>query len=267
MKKVVVLLIILGTIPTTLFTYRVTDRSCKLITSLRWLKEEQYIPSLGLYREAPSVPDIVWIMNDNFLVSFLLPNVNLTLLPNVNLTGYEQYLSVGLPIEILLYRVSALPPFNGSADDVIGIKDGYTIKTEIPSGELMRDWNEYADLLAYGILSYHYFGDQELATEYFQELCDMWDGKGFVDKASDDKLYQTYKNALFIIVAKTLRYRGPLVCKVNNAIWRCYRRGGGFYTGYLDDGSIPLGVDINTETTCLVLLAHKWTARTIRWMI
>lgn len=249
-KKIIISLIILGTIPATFFVYQTTDRSNKLRTSLHWLEEKQYVPSLGLYRDSPvAKPFTVWIMNDNLLT--------LLLQLDVNLTGYEQYLSVGLPIEILLYKISIPPPFNGSTNITVEIKDGYTIKTEIPSGELMKDWNEYADLLTYGIMLYHYSGDQELATEYFQELSNMWDGRGFVDRPfADDSEYQTYKNALFIIVAKTLGYKGSLVCEVNNAIWRCYKKGGGFYTGYLDDGSTPS--DTNTETTCLVLLAHKW---------
>lgn len=259
MKKITALLIIVGTISIAFFVYPAVDRSYKLRTSLRWLKEEQYVPSLGLYRVSPEVdPNSVYIMNDNLLVSLLLSNINLT--------GYEQYLSVCLPIEILIYRSPKSPPFNGSTNIVVEVKDGYTIKTEIPSGELMDDWNEYADLLAYGILSYHYSGDYEIAAEYFQELYNMWDGKGFVDKPFNGT-YQTYKNALFIIVAKTLRYNGPLVCKVNSVIWRSYKTDGGFYTGYLDGGSRPPGVDVNTETTCLVLLAHRWrTVDAIRRM-
>lgn len=254
MKKIIItiLLIILipSTILTAIFVNRLADHTTKLNTSLCWLEQKQYIPSLGLCREAPVVePNTVWIMNDNFLASLLLDNINLT--------GYEQYLNAGLPIEILVYGIVMEPPFNGSTNIIIGTEDDYTIKTEIPSGELMNDWNDYADLLVYGILSYHYSGEQELATEYFQELCNMWDGKGFVDKPFNGT-YQTYKNALFIIAAKTLRYNGPLVCKVNSVIWRSYRTGGGFYTGYLAGGSRPPGVDVNTETTCLVLLAHKW---------
>jgi len=252
MKKIIILLIILGTVITTVFTYPTISHSYKICMSRRWLKEEQYVSSLGLYRDSPvAKPFTVWIMNDNLLVSLLHLNVNLT--------GYENYSRVGLPIEILLYRISVPPPFNASKSVVIEIRDGYTIKTEIPSGEPMDDWDNYTDLLAYGILSYHYSGDHELALEYFEDLYNMWDGDGFADKPfADNNEYQTYKNALFIIASKTVGYKGPLICEVNRAIWRCYKEGGGFYTGYRDDGSIPLSVDANTETTCLVLLAHKW---------
>lgn len=253
MKKIIITILLIILIPsailTTFFVNRLIDHPIKRNRSLRWLKEEQYIPSLGLCRASPEVePNTVWIMNDNLLASLVLCNIDLT--------GYEQYLNVGLPIEILVYGIVLSPPFNGSTDIIIEIRDGYTIKTEVPSGELMDDWNEYANLLAYGILSYHYSGEQELATEYFQELCNMWDGVGFVDKPFENSSeYQTYKNALFIIVAKTLGYKGPLVCGVNDAIYRCYRKGGGFYTGYFNNGSIQS--DANTETTSLVLLAYE----------
>lgn len=247
------------------FDYQRRQIQAVIEESKFWIDQEQWTPT-WLYRDSPiAKPKTIWIKNDNQLVAKVcgFPSVE-WILKHI----YSEYLRIGAPMEVLIYEEPLIPPYNATVSIVLNEQLNYTIMTEIVTDRVMEDWDEYADLLAYGALSYHYLGDWEKAQQYFLKMYKMWDGVGLVDKAFTGE-YQTYKTALFVITCRELGLGELWVYyDARKILQKCYRDGGGFYTGYdathktklfnkyiIKTIRISEGVDVNTETTCLVIMA------------
>jgi len=231
---------------------------------------DQFNETVGLCREASHVaPNTYWLVSDNLFAFKALEKFNITV-ANVIKSKLRELAQVynlptdtfGLPRSFKHEAVigDAVPvPFNLSVSYTL-VSNPYEIKTEIANSTAkMTDWKEYADLLLFASLSYHFQGNDTEAIELFNEAKQMWNSTslGIYDKAAKvDGKYATYKLALLLYVSKILEqpleFEGQLISKM----WSLQdATTGGIITNYYLNGT-PCG-DVNTETTSLVVLASS----------
>lgn len=238
---------------------------------LKRFLESQYVPEAGLLRAAVhAYPDnvTIWVASDNLLASRALEALGSPLAPAVEaalqrygggLDGLHEVL-IGIPIP-------GAP--RAPVARVLGrlyssrFRAWFVIKYEARNGAVMRDWEEYADLIAYEALNSLLQGSRKQAEELFEKLMSMWDGYGFRDKAFHG-VYAAYKLALAIYLYKALKAAGSTtIHRYRDVIEKCYttlsklqRSDGGIVTGYrVERGLVePIG-DANTETTSITALA------------
>ena len=90
------------------------------------------------------------------------------------------------------------------------------IKTEIVTEKEMGGWEGYADLLLLAALAGE---DAPKARQHFQQALQMWDGKGFKDRAAQaSNRYATYKLALALIAAHKLNERPVAIARHFGAV-------------------------------------------------
>lgn len=131
--------------------------------------------------------------------------------------------------------------------------------------QIIIDWYNYADLLAYKALNYLLEGKINEAVQIYEKLMKMWDGWGFKDIiAVNSKSYGTYKVALGLFLSKKLERVNRQITdeykedigKMKSIILSLQDENGGIVTDYIvQEGKIiPIG-DSNTETTSMVAIA------------
>ena len=131
---------------------------------------------------------------------------------------------------------------------------------------IIKNWDEYADLIVYKALNCLIDGNIEEAEKLFSKLMKMWDGNGFQDKTyNPDYGYTTYKTALMVILAKRLQNAGSaLPSKYKGVINKALKilsnlqcEEGGFNIAYEVDktGKVQPIDDCNLETTNMVAIA------------
>lgn len=228
--------------------------------------ESQYNSSLNLCREAPYVaPNTYWVLGDNLFaykafeladkpeLANSIKSKIIELADEYNLPKDQNSLPVSYAHEAVIGDVVPYIPFKGGTTYLLYEND-YTLKTVIYDGSEMVDWREYADLLLYASLSYHWQGMERDALDCFNEAMDMWDGMGLMDKwTMEYALYSTYKLSLLLYTSKILKQKVPGA--VIRRIWKQQRDDGGIITEYDFDGN-PVG-DANTETTAITVIAFK----------
>jgi hypothetical protein len=226
-----------------------------------------YNSALGLCYVHPEVKNVYWVTHDNVLASYVLQNWNREIADNITETvrriarDYNLTTSqVGIPLdaraEILLgHNIEHF--FNKTENVTLNASYyGSILMTERATNEILKDFEDYADLLCYASLVEWRNENYTGADYYYEEAKAMWDGNGFADKAFDtNKFYAMYKLGLFYFVNKMLgkgssEFEKDLIQRV----WLCQDIDGGFKTDYYGDGSFP-SCYTNTETTSIVLLA------------
>ena len=227
---------------------------------------DSYNSTLGLCYEYPN-SDVYWVSHDNVLASYVLQNWNRKIADNITETvrriarDYNLTTSqVGIPLdtraEILSgYNIEHF--FNKTENVTLNASYyGSILMTERATNEILKDFENYTDLLCYASLVEWRNENYTGADHYYEEAKAMWDGYGFADNAFDtNKFYATYKLGLFYFVNKMLgkssfEFEKDLIQRV----WLCQDINGGFKTDYYGDGSFP-SCYTNTETTSIILLA------------
>lgn len=140
---------------------------------------------------------------------------------------------------------------------------------ELPNkSKPLTSWDAFADLIVYKSLKYFYSNNLDKAVENFEKLMKLWDGNGFRDSSYIlNNLYETYKLALAVYLyellsskLKNFKNYEPAIFKMRKIIDSLQDLNGGMATNYKYDASskkyIPMG-DVNTETTCITLLAYS----------
>lgn len=229
--------------------------------------KNNYNQSLKLCREAPqAAPNTYWVVSDNLLVCALkdfqptISNISSEICDKIKNIANEYNLPTninGLPID---YKHEALIgetiplPFNTTNNYTL-VNDTYQIKTEVSNGtDVMNDWEEYADLLLYGALSYHNSGNESKAIELYSKAKAMWDGTGINDKVTQNNgTYAMYKLSLLVYVSRILNQPLEFKNEINARILLQQRDDGGIITDYNSSGE-TLG-DANTETTAITIIA------------
>jgi hypothetical protein len=227
-----------------------------------------YNSTLGLCYVHPEAKNVYWVTHDNVLASYVLQNWNRKIADNITETvkriarDYNLTTSqVGIPLdtraEILLGYNTALF-FNKTENITLNASYyGSILMTERTTNDILKDFEDYADLLCYASLVEWRNKNYTGAYYYYEEAKAMWDGNGFKDKAFyEHNYYATYKLGLFYFINKMLgkgsfEFEKELIQQV----WQCQDNNGGFKTDYHGDGSFPL-CHTNTETTSIILLAN-----------
>ncbi|MGB9659294.1 MAG: hypothetical protein ACPLY9_02030 [Nitrososphaerales archaeon] len=223
-----------------------------------------YNSTIGLIPEVPN-GNTYWLLSDNFLAYPVLKyydpsNTTLTSTANNISSTLSYYMNeYGLP-SINQYNIllGYTPSFNDSLTYGI-VTNGYTVKIHLNNGTAILSPYQYADIaFLYALYTYR-LGDVQGAINLFDIGANMYDGKGFNDlpfrEGESQGVYQTYKLALYYMVGYVLARQVPN--SVSERITDLQALDGGFYTGYLPNGTIPIGVTTNTETTSLVVYAYS----------
>jgi hypothetical protein len=227
---------------------------------------EVFNPTLKLCMEAPNVaPNVYWLVGDNLWAYKALedsyPDISQAIRAKLeelavmyNLPRNLEGLPMSYKHEAVIGETIPLP-FNATISYTLH-SNAYAIKTEIAnSSTVLKDWQEYADLLLYASLSYYNEGKNQVALFLFDKAKNMWDGKGIWDNATQaDGMYTTYKLALLLYTSKILGVKLNFEAEIVNRIWRQQNQDtGGIISHYFYDGT-PHG-DTNTETTAIVVIA------------
>ncbi|PIU58596.1 hypothetical protein COS86_08630 [Candidatus Bathyarchaeota archaeon CG07_land_8_20_14_0_80_47_9] len=242
--------------------------------AVNFLVNNQFNRSLGLCREAPSVANTYWLVSDNLWAWEALKVANECGLSNaaeaaaaadmIKARLIELAVQYGLPRDAEGLPISyaheavlgniALPPYRTGTNSVM-YKDDYVLNTTMLNGTVMSDWAQYADLLLYAALSYHWQGNDSDALGYYSNATKMWNetGIGLQDKAADET-YNTYKLALLLYTSKVLGESLAFESELVDRIFSQQRESdGGLVTNYFANGT--LDGDANTETTSISIIA------------
>jgi len=123
------------------------------------------------------------------------------------------------------------------------------------------DWQDYADLLLFGVLDRHWRNESH--TDLWEKATRMFNDSGRVgmmDKAFNATgKFDTYKLALLIITAKIIN-QTQAIPEIYNTRWQIFgklqnKTNGGVVTHYLQDFIPDPTATENVETTCLSIYA------------
>ena len=211
-------------------------------------------PGLDLlpeYREAK----VYWLYHDNYLAAKVLKASRPDLATRIEAAIRGFGVMTSGKIEILFNEAPNGFPFRiYELLDVTNIA-GKTIRTERVTGELLKGWDAYADLLLMAGIAKSKTAPDE-AKDYFGKALALWDGRGFADPAFKHRhVYATYKLALAILCADTLNQNLPFRSEALQQLAKLQSASGGWITDYDRDGK-PRGL-ANVETTCFALLALR----------
>ena len=224
-------------------------------------------PDLNLICESADDPNTMlqrtyWLINDNFLASLALkpynPDLSARILAAIEKYGYRQHYLGVLNNDSRIDPVLALD----LNPEIIEENGEYVIKAERLTDNRMEDYAEYFDKLCYKTLWHYNRAQHQEAADLFSQALEIWDGKGFKDKAfKPESGYCNYKLALFYITAKTLDRLDSVTFQETllSTIHGLQAANGGFHTFYSFDnqGQLEVKGSTNTETTSLVLLALR----------
>jgi hypothetical protein len=227
--------------------------------------ENNYDSNLNLLCEtpddSPALQHTYWLANDNLLASYALKSYDAGLSAKLMVSIEEKGYSHDHYIELLFHK-SNLDPTRAVAAQTLDENDNYVLKNERPTDTVMQSYALYLDRLCYKALWYFYAGNVQEANDLFNRAKNMWDGKGFKDRAfqsNPENGYNTYKLALFYFTAKTLGKLDTVTFqdKILSIIASVQDANGGFHTFYSIDnkGKTQIKGSTNTETTSLVLIA------------
>ena len=243
--------------------------------AINFLVHIQFNQSLGLCRESPNLaPNVYWLVSDNLWAWKALKMANESGLSNAAEAGaaaekikaklIELAVQYGLPRDAdglpqsyaheAVIGDAALPPYKAPTKCTLYVND-YVLNTIMYNGAAMPDWAQYADLLLYAALSYHWQGNDTEALGYYRNVVIMWNeaDRGLQDKTVNGT-YDTYKLALLLytsrVLGKSLVFESELV----DRIYAQQRESdGGMVTNYNADGAFY--GDANTETTSIAIIA------------
>jgi hypothetical protein len=117
----------------------------------------------------------------------------------------------------------------------------------------IQDWQDYADLLLFGVLD-RYWRNNASYMDYWNKATKMFNGTGFIDKAFNNTgKFETYKLALFIITANIINQTQSIPQNYTQIFGNLQSPNGGVVTHYLEDFAPDPDATENVETTCLVI--------------
>jgi hypothetical protein len=209
-------------------------------------------PSIGLVPEYRG-SKTYWLYHDNYLAAKVLQSSHPDLAERIVKSIQSYGIRESGKIEILFGETKRPLPFRHYRLSDVRNLDSKAVKTEVVNDPIMAGWEQYADLLLLASIALAQ-SEPVKAKEYFQDAVQMWDGKGFRDRAVEhDNRYATYKLALALIAARRLGVR-PLTQDVTlERLLAQQENDGGWITDYDFEGN-PVGV-ANVETTSLAVLA------------
>ncbi len=195
-----------------------------------------------------------WLFHDNYLAAHLLARTRPDLSEQIRSAMVQFGVTNSGKIEIVFGEARKPLPFRTYLLTNLTVIEGKTIRTELVTTNVLKGWNEYADLVLLASLAQAASAPAE-ARKDFDKAVAMWDGEGFKDRATKQNgLYATYKLALYLIAADRLDIDPPHRQAVIARLLAMQSDEGGWKTDYRDGK--PVGLS-NVETTCLCLLALR----------
>ncbi|MEM1611267.1 MAG: hypothetical protein QXQ57_06450 [Sulfolobales archaeon] len=161
--------------------------------------------------ESPVVESTTCYLSTNFIASYVLRDLcglgSIADKVDALLSRYPRYLFYDY-YQILLFRDIPYPFRLISTVDVasktIGNKS-ISIKTVVVRDEIFKDYYEYANMLFYDSIRNQLKGSYGGAGESYWRAMNMFDGRGFADRAHASLgYYETYKLALGLYTARML---------------------------------------------------------------
>jgi len=210
-------------------------------------------PSLQLLPEYKA-SRTYWLFHDNYLAAHLLaasrPELSRKIRSSLTRFGFTN----SGKIEIVFGEAPRPLPFRTYVLTNVMAVDGKTIKTELVTTNILKGWEQYADLLLLASLEESRSALVD-ARKDFDRAAAMWDGEGFKDAATKHSgIYATYKLALYVIAADRLKISPPHRAEVLACLLAMQSAEGGWITDYKDGKPVGLA---NVETTCLALLSLR----------
>jgi hypothetical protein len=139
----------------------------------------------------------------------------------------------------------------------------------------INDWQDYADLLLFGVLD-RCWRNNASYMGYWNKATKMFNGTGFIDKAFNNTgKFDTYKLALFIITAKIINQTQSIPQNYTQIFGNLQSSNGGVITHYLGDFIPDPNAVENVETTCLTTYAclseeklpKPWVSELPTWLL
>ena len=193
-----------------------------------------------------------WLFHDNYLAAHVLDKTRPDLSRRIRSTLAQIGVTNSGKIEIVFGEARQPLPFRTYVLTNIAIVEAKTISTELVTTNVLKGWNEYADLVLLASLAQAGSAPAE-ARKNFDKAAAMWDGHGFNDRATKHSgIYATYKLALYLIAADRLNISAPHREEVIARLLAMQSTDGGWKTDYKEGKPVGLA---NVETTCLSLLA------------
>ncbi|HEX2747829.1 MAG TPA: hypothetical protein VHM91_07515 [Verrucomicrobiales bacterium] len=191
---------------------------------------------------------VMWLYHDNWLAARVLktshPEMAGKILAAIKARGVERSGKIEM-----IFREAELPFHRYELRDVAQDR-GFTIRTEVTTGEKTSGWESYADLLLIAAVAEK---DKARAKAHFAAALKMWDGTGFADEVVKKQgQYATYKLGLALHAARLLEAASPELDAVRKRLLTLQHSSGGWITDYKSDGK-PKGL-ANVETTCLAII-------------
>jgi len=193
-----------------------------------------------------------WLFHDNYLAAHALAKTRPDLSRRIRSTLVQFGVTNSGKIEIVFGETRQPLPFRTYVLANVAVVEGKTIRTELVTTNMLKGWNEYADLVLLASLAQGGSAPTD-ARKNFDKADAMWDGEGFKDRATKHNgIYATYKLALYLIAAHRLKVVAPNRDQVIDRLLAMQSTDGGWKTDYKEGKSVGLA---NVETTCLSLLS------------
>src|SRR5262245_32020206 len=193
-----------------------------------------------------------WLFHDNYLAAHALAKTRPDLSRRIRSTLVQFGVTNSGKIETVFGEARQPLPFRTYVLTNVAVVEGKTIRTELVTTNILKGWDEYADLVLLASLAQARSAPAD-AHKNFDKAVAMWDGDGFKDRATKHNgIYATYKLALYLIAADRLKVAAPHRDQVVARLLAMQSPDGGWKTDYKEGKAVGLA---NVETTCLSLLA------------
>jgi hypothetical protein len=200
---------------------------------------------------------VYWLYHDNYLAAKVLKETDAEVSRRITKAIQGFGVQESGKIEIVFGEAKRPLPFRHYQLKEVQRIGNKVVKTEVVTDTVMDGWEEYADLLFLAALAEK---EPEKAKRHLQRGLQMWDGRGFSDRAAQaSNVYGTYKLALALIAADRLGEHSMAGASILERLLAQQAKDGGWITDYDKDGK-PVGL-ANVETTSLAILTVMlWTS-------
>ncbi|MHB1907609.1 MAG: hypothetical protein ACYCQJ_01910 [Nitrososphaerales archaeon] len=271
LKKVLVVLAVILLLAQALTTQTQANASSQVLTNAENFLVSQYNASIGLLVEYPGA-STYWLYSDNYLALLAFNQANSsnqtkqTIIMNNVSSTLDRYMSLVPSTDAknqYMVFTSNVFNFNNSRNYELITGEGSFINITLNNITGTLDPHSYGDIAFLEAIYYNNIGNKSGALSLFNIGANMYNGIGindsaFYSKSNSSHVYQTYKLALYIYVAKLLGQSYPPSVE-STLLDMQDTTSGGFYSGYNSSYSTS-GHEENVETTSLAILALAYSS-------
>lgn len=197
--------------------------------------------------------NVYWLYHDNYLAAKVLRSSHPEMAGRIEAAIRRFGVAESGKIEILFDEARDPFPFRHPQLIDVARLGELIIKTEVLTDQRMDGWEAYADLLLFASCALAK-SDREQSIVHFRAALQLWDGRGFRDRAVEHLgRYATFKLALASVAAQRLGRTAELPETLLEHLLNLQAKDGGWVTDY-NSVADPVG-KTNVETTSLAVLA------------